>query len=1344
MAAFADEFDAVERRTLEKLPVSLAVFRAKGGRLTLILVSDGFCRLLGDARERILAGWNEDRTSYIHPEDVQRVLDANNAVLTSADNRYTAVYRLKTAGGGCVHASGMAWTVRRHGVVWVYVNYTDVTSEYEYGEAREEDLNRTNSLLQNILSTTQTALFWKDADRRFLGANRAFLDYYGFSSEQEILGKNDEDMGWHRAPGQFRDDELRVLAGESTYRVQGKCIARGEERDIVASKAPMYVNGSIAGLVGSFEDVTREHSQREEISRLNAELKRRIAEHELLTNAVRVCTFRLLLDRDFTVCDCNDAVYASCGYAKEELAELCGHSLRRYYEAAGMAGEFARIADELGKIVAGGVNYAELALRMPTKSGFAWISASGALTGERHGVTRVMYIVYRDISSFVEMQEKLHRAEEQAAAAALLEKQNARMQQLIDNVPIGLCVFRREGGVTKRIAANRYFCDMFNVSGRTLLCDVGSDFWRGVHPDDFAAARKAYGELFGENRYANVEYRLKDAASGKYIWLHAEGRTVEETNGALTSYVRYGNVTPRKEAERAILEGRMLYETAAEAAKLVVWEYDIPNRRVVMTDNEFSTRDYTKFGLQKVTEEVPDSLLEYIDEKDQEKFLAMYREVASGRSASCEVWYRSRQGQEPRCERITYTAVTDQDGRPLKAFGIGQNITAQKRAEERYLEETEAIRTMNRSDLIAKGHHDLTQNRIIEYAAQNGNSVTPAPGCTYEDVCRAVLDITCSDKDRLALSEMLDRHNLIARFHEGVTRFRLEYQRRMPERPKVWALTVVNTFCAPQSGDVECFIYTFDMTAAVLEKQIITRMTELGYDYIGLINTADATFTYYTISDSEEDSEGSARPVDYDAHLRRRIDEHVPQSLNGSVYEATRLSTLVSELDKNGSYRFVYDRYGTDGFLQRKLLQYRYLDDSRDTIFVCKSDITQQYRSEQEQLRRTHSALLAAEKANEAKSTFLSSVSHDMRTPLNGIIGFTDLALRSQVPAKKQDYLEKIRLSSSLLLSLINDTLELSRIESGKFVLEPQTVCARELFDTLVTAVQPTADAKGVTFSPSFRNEASEYVTADKLKLQEILLNLLSNAVKFTLPGGTVGFSAELLARHDGGVLFQAVVKDDGIGIGADFLPKLFEPFAQERRQEARNVAGTGLGLSIVKRLVTFMGGSISVDSSVGRGTKFTVSLPLVTAAGSAEQPQEAACACSLAGKTVLLCEDNQLNAEIAKTLLEERGMTVVCAENGREGFDVFADSEEGGFCAVLMDIRMPVMDGYAATARIRALPRADAATVPIIAMTADAFEDDVKKCLAAGMNGHVAKPIEPERLFGELARLCGENGRDR
>lgn len=408
------------------------------------------------------------------------------------------------------------------------------------------------------------------------------------------------------------------------------------------------------------------------------------------------------------------------------------------------------------------------------------------------------------------------------------------------------------------------------------------------------------------------------------------------------------------------------------------------------------------------------------------------------------------------------------------------------------------------------------------------------------------------------------------------------------------------------------------------------------------------------------------------------------------------------------------------------------------TRFVIKRN---EYLEEQKHRQAMEEALRAAEAANNAKTKFLNNMSHDIRTPMNAIIGFTDIALRQQPKAEVRSCLEKIKQSSSYLMSLINDVLDISRIESGKIEYKPVPVSITEVIDTVVAVAHGFMENRNIELVINRNCPSNPYVMADALRIRDVLINILSNAVKFTKDGGKITFTTFTKPGKDERHFFGCYrIADTGVGMSEEFQRKLFDEFTQECVDARTKYKGTGLGMAITKRYVELMGGMITVESKQGVGSTFTVELPLVwteAASASPEDSEQQPKAVSLKGVPVLLAEDNDLNAEITTMLLEKEGMVVTRAADGEQVVEIFKNAPAEAFAVILMDIMMPKLDGYAAAQAIRTLEgRADGRTIPIIALSANVFAEDIEASKAAGMDAHLSKPLEVSKLIAAISRL--------
>lgn len=483
----------------------------------------------------------------------------------------------------------------------------------------------------------------------------------------------------------------------------------------------------------------------------------------------------------------------------------------------------------------------------------------------------------------------------------------------------------------------------------------------------------------------------------------------------------------------------------------------------------------------------------------------------------------------------------------------------------------------------------------------------------------------------------------------------------------------------------------------------------------------------------------------FDAAFNIYVDKYVIDTDRIRVRKLITKDVIFNQLDTNGYYAVNYLRRDDDGKLSYNQVTFTNANSANgDKHFVIAfRDIDEMLKKEEALKEDLERARMAAEEANQAKTSFLFNMSHDIRTPMNAIIGFRNLLEKHQEdPVRRADYLKKIDESSSVLLSIINNVLEMARIEKGTIVLDEHAWSAEQFSDTLYSVFFDLMEQKHINFTHEL-NVKNQYIYCDPTKLREVFLNIISNAYKYTNEGGSVHMKVEEIpSDREGYAIYRTTISDTGIGMSEDFLPHLFEEFSREHNTTDNKIEGTGLGMSIVKRLVELMGGTVEVTSKVGVGTTFVITMPHRIAQREELKAlvQTDDNSVSFAGKRILLAEDNDLNAEIATEILSELELQVERAEDGQVAVNMLKNAPDGYYDIILMDVQMPNMDGYEATRNIRNLKDSAKANIPIIALTANAFEEDRRAVHEAGMNEHLSKPINVPDLIKTIGYVMRKN----
>ena len=623
--------------------------------------------------------------------------------------------------------------------------------------------------------------------------------------------------------------------------------------------------------------------------------------------------------------------------------------------------------------------------------------------------------------------------------------------------------------------------------------------------------------------------------------------------------------------------------------------------------------------------------------------------------------------------------------------------------------------------------------------------------CSYDEYIRKWNKRFVKSDSKQSFSGSTDRENLIAKFDNGMTEETFDYEAKTISGKAVW---LRRSICMTQNqrGDIIAYTSVKDISSIVAQRkreEALVGSLATEFDNILVVDFEkeknDDKVTFHLRGSGNLPSlidDEIAQESSYSKKLDLMI-KYVHPDDRELFYASTRRESIIESFMENKTHVVDFRLLKPDGTFLYHQIRFLALRDEEDQIRGMVAGLRNsdaEVRKEFSVLEELKNAKIAAESANEAKSTFLFNMSHDIRTPMNAIIGFTDIA-EKHIDDKERvlDSLGKVKMSSNHLLSLINDVLEMSRVESGTVKIEEEPVCIDTARDNVYSILNGNAASKNILFTSEIDDSVvHRWIYADRLHMMRVLTNIISNSIKYTNSGGEIRLLAEEFpCEKEGYAHYRYTISDTGIGMSKEFLERVFEPFSRADSATRSGVVGTGLGMAITKSLTELMGGTITIESELGAGT--TVILDFENKIAEPTSPMTdipANTSFELAGKSVLLVEDNELNREIATEILKEEGIIVDTAEDGDIAVEKMRSAAVGQYDLILMDIQMPKMNGYDATRAIRKLPNSYASGIPIVAMTANAFEEDKKNAIAAGMNGHVAKPIDVPKLFHTIAEI--------
>lgn len=928
--------------------------------------------------------------------------------------------------------------------------------------------------------------------------------------------------------------------------------------------------------------------------------------------------------------------------------------------------------------------------------------------------------------------------------AHILEEKN-RLEQyfqtLVQNLPGGIAVVRHAKDGTM---APEYLSDGFaQMTGMTakeaweLYC---KDAMTGVYPEDQPYVREQISiHVQKGDRHWEMEYRLQNGSDG-FLWVRTTFSMLQSANGESRVYTVFHDITKEREEKEKL---RQQYND------LILQHYRKPGANALIVGHCNVTKgkildavDCTESGLLKrfsmEREDFFDQLSQFIlDPKERQGFLQIFlREPALEafshgnleRQFSCFMQLPGEQTGRHVLAKMDLVATPDNSDVTgiLTLADITEEVIS-----NRILQQLSVVDKDFVADL------DLIHDRYtVLYHDANTYCTPPPEGCHsqwMEHMCvsRVV------PRDREQYRRGLEAESIMKRLRAGGA-YTFSFS-VLDDNGDIHTKNMTVSAIDLRLGRV-C-LSRADITDSIREQQGLLRVIADTFELAGFIDLGSRRFTMYT----RESVLGNLPPYSIDCFedaVESFLKQYGTKDNREEMHTQFTLERMTAQLEEQPAGYELLLPYQYESEERYKQITVLWGDASHKSICMVRVDVTEMLAAERQSKKRLEDALALAKEANRAKSDFLSSMSHDIRTPMNAIMGMTDLARAHMGDRERvKDCLDKISLSSRHLLSLINDVLDMSKIERSTIALNHTALSLKELKEQLEAMLQPQAAEAGLHLDIELQGVRHDCFYGDPLRINQVLINLVGNGLKFTPKGGIVRVILEEttpVERLDR-VRYRFTVQDTGIGISAEFLAHIFEPFTRD--SNAERIEGTGLGLSITKGLVDLMGGSISAESRIGEGTVFRVELeaePAPEEVQAVPQQSDEETDEGLSGMRILVAEDNPINAEILCGLLELYGVCTVVRTDGAQAVSAFRDAGPGFFDAILMDIQMPRMNGYEATQAIRGTERADAETIPIIAMTANAFAEDVQAALDSGMNAHVAKPIDIGVLITTLRRIIG------
>ena len=914
-------------------------------------------------------------------------------------------------------------------------------------------------------------------------------------------------------------------------------------------------------------------------------------------------------------------------------------------------------------------------------------------------------------------------------------------QTLVQNLPGGIAVIRFD--MAKKQMLPEYisegFAAMTGMSTVEAYALYKNDATAGVHPDDLDYIIGRLNQHLKKHLdTCESIYRLRKK-DGSYIWIKNNSSLILSPNEIPLIYAVYSDITKEIEAQNKLRQkynDLLLRQQNYPLSNEILSGYcDITANRILRIYDKTGIDPLQKFGFERqnffkglaTLIESPEERQHFLNTFLNAPLLEKFAQGINSQELECFIRMpHDNSGHYLKC--VINMIESPDNGHTIGVLSV--------------LDLTQFKINDQISMHLAHAHYDFiatcdfnSDSYQLFFTNSKANLMPPEQG-SYSKNIVAFLQTFTVPKDREFCMEMFDPANMQRRlYHENSYSFHYSLK---DEQGHIYTKNMIVFLIDQRLNKVG--MARADITDYVREQRALLNTLAYTFEQLSIINLVTKEFTMYTRK-SVLQNLSPYKCADFNRALHKLSLPYTKLAADETAAEKFSLPVILSRLaEKPQGYEFTLPYLANDGSEKNKQINVLWGDEGHHTICLVRCDVTDIISAEKNSRSVLQNALDLAQEANRAKTDFLSAMSHDIRTPMNAIIGMTDLALDDLDNRQHlSEYLDIIKSSSSHLLTLINDILDMSRIEKGKLKLARTSFNLSVEIDRFCSRYQLLMDKNSLNFLHNAELLHCNCI-GDTAQLQRIWDNLVSNACKFTPPGGTVTFSAcELPSDNERLGWYKFTISDTGIGIDSESLQHLFDPFFRSSDVISKHIEGSGLGLAIVKNIVDYKGGTISVTSRQGEGTTFTVTLPLhfdTAAEHPVEKPTHTfgSADFDFSGKSLLLAEDHPINQKVAELILEKTGAAVTIVENGLQCTELFTGSAKGSFDAILMDIQMPVMNGYEAAQAIRSSTHPQSATIPIIAMTANAFAEDIKNALSAGMNAHIAKPIDPQKLYETLA----------